>query len=267
MTTLPGTIQHQTILKALSDHYGSDPRVRSFAVFGSLGRGNWDEYSDIDLNVVVADGVDVDPIAEWDILRPALARIDERVALVVPSARDAVDIVFESLMELSIRYHPLATTSPNIIDSAIVLHGSLTVDDLAAAARGRVREPAMSVDDVFAECVRYALYCERSLYRDRLWSAAYALHRIRMGLMEAFGMTHGGFRGWMSFETDADPALQNRLTATVALHTATSMRESLLSLIDVLEHHAEAFTDGRASVGEGGRVVLARLRERVAVRA
>jgi predicted nucleotidyltransferase len=235
-------------------------------VFGSLGRGNWDEYSDIDLNVVVADGVDVDPIAEWDSLRPVLAEVDERVAVVVPSASDAVDIVFESLVELSIRYHPLAATSPNIIDSAIVLYGGITVDDLAAATRGRIREPAMTIDDVLAACVRDALYCERSLYRNRPWSAAYALHRIQMGLMNAYGMTHGGFRGWMTFESDADPALQDRLAATSFQHTATSMRESLLSLIDVLEHHADAFTGGQTRFDKGGRVVLARLRERVIAR-
>ena len=259
----PGTVRHQTILRVLCDHYVQDSRVRAFTVFGSLGRGNWDEFSDIDLDVVVTDDTHIDPVTEWDRLRPTLAAVNERIALVIPAASDAVDIVLESLIELSVRYHVLATTSPNIIDTSLVLHGSLNAGDLAAAASDRVREPVMTVDDVLAACVRQALYCERSLCRDRLWSAAYALHRMQMGLMNAFGMTHGGVRGWMLFETDADSNLQARLTATVGCHDASSMRESLLLLIDLLEHDVEAFTDQQARLSDDGQRVLRRLRERM----
>jgi hypothetical protein len=39
----PGTSQHQTLLRAIIDHYQPDPRILGIAVFGSLGRGNWDQ--------------------------------------------------------------------------------------------------------------------------------------------------------------------------------------------------------------------------------
>jgi hypothetical protein len=144
-----------------------------------------------------------------------------------------------------------------------VLHGSLDANLIAEAGSKRLLTPRKTVDDVLAACVRHALYCERSLRRDRLWSASYALHQMRMGLMDAFGMTHGGVRGWISFEADADSRLQDLLAATVSNHTASSLGESLLGLIDVLERHSGAFTDGQAELVEGGRAVLSRLRLRV----
>ncbi len=263
LSPLPGTERHQAILRALCDHYAQDARVRAFVVFGSVGRGNWDAFSDIDLDIVVTDDVDIDPIEEWNRLSPTLAAIDERVALVVPAASDAVDIVLDSLVELSVRYHSLDTTSPNIIESMRVLHGSLDANLIAEAASKRLLVPGKTAEDVLASCVRHALYCERSLRRDRLWSATYALHQMRMGLMDAFGMTHGGVRGWISFEVDADSRLQDLLAATVSNHHASSMREALLGLIDILEHHSGAFTDGQAELAKGGRAVLGRLRLRI----
>ena len=52
----PGTPQHQALLKGIVQHYAADPRIRAVMVFGSLGRGNWDTDSDIDLDVIIADG-------------------------------------------------------------------------------------------------------------------------------------------------------------------------------------------------------------------
>ena len=66
----PGTPQHQAILRAIVDHYENDPRILAVAVFGSLGRGNWDEYSDIDLDVVIDDQVSLNASEE---LKPAVS--------------------------------------------------------------------------------------------------------------------------------------------------------------------------------------------------
>ena len=60
----PGTPRHQALLRAIVSHYKDDPRVRAVVVFGSLGRGDWDALSDLDLDVVLADGVPVDVAQE-----------------------------------------------------------------------------------------------------------------------------------------------------------------------------------------------------------
>ena len=93
-------------------------------VFGSLGRGNWDEYSDLDLDVIVADDIRIDISNELKRLCKSFAGLNERAAIILPDG-DEGDIIMELLMQLSIRYHPLSQTSPNIVDSMLVLAGSL----------------------------------------------------------------------------------------------------------------------------------------------
>lgn len=263
----PGTDQHQAVLQAICSHYTHDARVRAVVVFGSLGRGNWDAVSDIDLDIVVSDDAIVDPVSEWERLRPALDAIDESVALLIPASNDAVDVILASLLDLSVRYHPLSTTSPNIIDSMLVLCGSLGADEIVAAGVARAREPQTTIEDVLATCIRHALYVDKSLARNRLWSASYALHRLRMELMNAFGQTHGGVRGWITFEEHATPPLQARLAETVALHDEPSIRSALLRSIDILEHEIAAFVAGHSGINADGRDVVRRLRERVTARA
>ncbi len=54
MTTIKhdfaGTPAQQVLQRAIVDHYTGDPRILAVAVFGSLGRGSWDAYSDVDLS-------------------------------------------------------------------------------------------------------------------------------------------------------------------------------------------------------------------------
>jgi hypothetical protein len=89
-------------------------------VFGSLGRGNWDQFSDIDLDVVIADQVRLDPVEELTQLCLTFNPLGEHCAVIIPDDTDAGDVVFESLLQLSARYHPLATISPNIVDSRVL---------------------------------------------------------------------------------------------------------------------------------------------------
>jgi len=83
-----GSAAHQSLIGHVVAHYHNDPRVRAVAVFGSVSTGAWHELSDVDFDVVVTD--------------------------------DAA-----SLEEVSIRWHPLAATSPNITASLRVVTGLL----------------------------------------------------------------------------------------------------------------------------------------------
>ena len=138
--TYPGTPQHQAVLRAIVDHYENDPRILAVAVFGSLGRGNWDEYSDIDLDVVIADQVSLDAAEELTQLCLTFEPLGERLAVIVPDDADAGDVVFESLLQMSVRYHPLATTHPNIVETLQVLTGRLDHTAIAAAGAAN-RQP------------------------------------------------------------------------------------------------------------------------------
>lgn len=75
---LPGTVQHQKILEIITSYYEDDPCVLAITIFGSLDRGNWDRYSDLDLDVVIADGVEIDiekSLPTWELLLPRLMNI------------------------------------------------------------------------------------------------------------------------------------------------------------------------------------------------
>ena len=147
MMTYPGTPQHQALLQIIVAHYQDDPRILATVVFGSLGRGNWDALSDIDLDVVIADDARIDVVDELRKLCAAFAPLAEHAALIVPDGDDAGDVVLESLMQFSARYHPLAQTSPHIVSSMQVLAGVLDHSAIRRPARQTVskRSPSRRV--------------------------------------------------------------------------------------------------------------------------
>ncbi len=55
----------------------------------------------------------------------AFEPLGERLAVFVPEDTGAGDVVFESLLQISVRYHPLATTHPNIVETLQVLTGRI----------------------------------------------------------------------------------------------------------------------------------------------
>ena len=234
------------------------------AVFGSLGRGTWDDYSDLDLDIVIADGVEVDVIQELRRLCDAFTSIGERVALIIPDGDDAGDVVLESLMELSIRYHPLHTTSPNIVDSIQVLAGR--IDGAAIKAAGLANEcvgdgPLGRVLDM---CVRYAVGVDVALQRRQIWGAIELLHRMRGLLMELFARARNGVRAYHVFQAEADAVLQARLGATLPQYDMISARESLAQFLEILEHDLGQLTGGQVQLTEAHRKVLDLVRMRQA---
>ena len=173
------------------------------SVFGSLGRGTWDQYSDLDLDVVAIDGLTLDVPEEVRRLCESIGQV-----LVVGVSRirdDAADVVLASLMELSIRYHPLQSTSPNIVDSLVVLAGPLNHATIVAAglANRTVRPP--DVADLLGACVRQAVNVDASLHRRRFWRGYLVLHEAREQLLRLFAASHGAVRPYHEFEAaDSD---------------------------------------------------------------
>src|SRR5947209_20605478 len=108
----PGTPRHQKLLQAIVSYYTGDPRILAVIVFGSLGRGNWDPYSDLDLDIIIGDNAHMNVVQELERMIYSFLEIGETAALIIPHGKDAADIVLASSMELSVRYHTLMSTSP-----------------------------------------------------------------------------------------------------------------------------------------------------------
>lgn len=258
---LPGTVQHQKILEVITSYYEDDPRVLTVTVFGSLGRGNWDRYSDLDLDVVIADGVEVDVEEELANLNKALAAIDEQIALLIPGDDDA-DVVFKSLMELSIRYHPLDSTSPNIVDSLLLLIGKI---DLATIETAGIANQKLNNEPLSREldrCVRYALETDNALRRGYLWSAIELLHYMRRCIMALFTYSHGGKRSYQFFQKEAAQDLQDRLGDTLPKYDLKSAKASLSQFMDILINDLEQLTDGKVQLTGAHSELLTAIRSR-----
>lgn len=266
----PGNAHHRRVLAAIVDYYAADPRVRAVALFGSLACGNWHDASDLDLDVVVADGVAVDPGAELTRLCHALSAIGERAAVIVASGHDAGDVVLTSLLEFSMRYHQLADTSPNIVESLRVLWaraddaGAVDADAMRAAGRARASTARRTPDELVACCVRYALEVDVALRRGRPWLAVELLHRLRTLLMNVFARTHGGLRTPQTFEAQASAALQARLGAALPHYSDASIREALDHALDVMERDLDDLSAGQARLTDAQREVMRRVRARAA---
>jgi predicted nucleotidyltransferase len=258
----PGTPQHQTLLRAIVSHYQNDPRILAVVVFGSLSRGTSDQYSDIDLDVVIADGVRLNAVEELERLCGALASIGENSALIVPDGDDAGDVVFESLMQLSARYHPLSATHPNIVDSLRVLMGRIDHAAIAAAGSANRRPKGQALKQLLDRCVRYAVVADVAVQRHDLWAAVEMLHRLRGLLMELYARARGGQRPAQVFQADADPQLQARLGRTLPQYDLASLKDSLGHCIEILEHDLGHLTKGQVQLTDVHRKVLGRVRAR-----
>jgi predicted nucleotidyltransferase len=241
----PGTVLHQRVLAAVVAHFAADPRVLGVVLFGSLARGDWDEYSDLDLDIVLASGVAISAMDELERLCAALTASGERVAAVVPKRADEGDVVLVSLLELSIRFHPLASTSPNIVEGARVLWGSITEEDIRAAGRANAPAELPTLAVLRDRCVRALLEADVALQRKRLWFAIEQLNLARDQIIALFAAVRGAPRPLHAFQQAADERLSAQLAATLPTarwrrHARRSSPPSICWRITWTRSHADA---------------------------
>ncbi|MHB8192949.1 MAG: nucleotidyltransferase domain-containing protein [Bellilinea sp.] len=262
IAAFPGTKQHQALLNSIVAFYQNDPRVLSVIVFGSLGRGSWDEYSDLDLDVIVADDVKIDISNELKRLCKSFAGLSERAAIILPNG-DEGDIILESLMQLSIRYHPLSQTSPNIVDSMLVLAGSLDHTEITAAGNKNRLGDAKPISQLLDRCVRYAVVANVEFHRRHFWAVNDVLHRIRTLIMDIYACTHNGYRGYQFFDINAEERFQQRLGAALPTFDGHSLQESFKKTLDIIESDLSYLSGGQLDLTTAQKIVLDRVRQQI----
>ncbi len=261
MTDYPGTAHHQALLQRIVAYYQADPRILALTLFGSLARGTWDQFSDLDLDVVVRDGVSIDVLTEVQRLCATFAPLAEHAILIVPDQADAADVVLTSLHELSIRYHVLATTSPNIVESIQLLCGCIAIEQIKDAGRANSHRQSTVHADRFDRFMRLALAVDRTLYRRQLWHALPLLDGMRAIVVEAFAESKGGGRPYTIFQVHAPRNLREQLGATLPQPTVQSVQHAFLRLLDLVEHEYAQIT-GKRDLSPGQRTILAQVRQR-----
>jgi excinuclease ABC subunit A len=258
----PGTKQHQAVLSSIVAFYQDDPRILAVIVFGSLGRGDWDKYSDVDLDVIVADDIRIDISDELRRLCKSFAGLNERAAIIIPDG-DEGDIVLESLMQLSIRYHPLSETSPNILDSMLVLAGSLDKMEIAAAGNENRSGDAQPLSQLLDRCVRYAVEANVQYQRKHFWAANEVLHRAHTLLMDIYARTHSGYRGYQFFDINADKRFQERLGVALPAFDDHSLLESLKRTLDIIGSDLSDLSAGQLGLTKAQKTILDRVRQQI----
>jgi len=262
----PGTPQHQALLAAIAAFYADDPRILAVAVFGSLGRGNWDQFSDLDLDVVLADGVQINAIEELHHLCASFGAIGERALIIEPDGgdADAGDVVLASLKQLSVRYHPLHTTKPQIADSLQVIMGRIDAQTINAAAQANGPLPHDTWGERMDHVMRRAVEVDVALQRRQIWHALPALHLLQEQMLRLFALAHNGIRPYHAFQAMADEQTQALLGSTVPAYSLQSVQVAFARLLDLIEHHFERFTQGKAQLTDAHRAVLQQVRQRQA---
>jgi predicted nucleotidyltransferase len=251
---LPGTAQHQALLQRIVDAYAHDERVLAIGVLGSIARGTWDQWSDLDLDIIVNTAVDA--LVEG-------RRLGGPRALVLPTRADEVDVVLESLEEFSIRFHPLGTTNAHIAEDLTVIAGLL--DRAAVLAAGVVQtRPARTLEQIASEALRFAIGVDIACQRGQGWIALWLLGDVRARLRELFSMSRALARPIHGFQAHAPRTLDSLLRRTVAGPDVDDVRQALGSALDVLEHDLAELTDARCELSAAQRGVLDALRQRMA---
>ena len=208
---LPGTSRHQQMLQTIIDYYEDDERILAVLLFGSLGHGDWDTYSDLDLDIVMSDDVPIDAQHELTELCAYIKQQHDFHALIIADDEEG-DVVLSNLLEFSIRYHILSDTKPAILDSMRLLSGSLTLDDVQQGVNTKYISTPPLIEDRVNQCICYALELRNAILRERIWMSLEFLHRIR-GLLMA--LSSQDQRHIHFFDAHANPELKAHLRSLV----------------------------------------------------
>jgi predicted nucleotidyltransferase len=215
-----GSERHRALIEEIASFYAGDDRIRAIGVFGSVGADTWHELSDVDLDIVIADGAVVHPRDEAESI------FGVRAAVILDSD-DAADIVLDSLEELSIRWHTLATTSPNVSATVHVVAGALSSAEVKAA--GAANRITADRERLLDTVVRAAVGAAKAIERDRAWSAVVAIQEMRDALTSL-----RGHRDALELDPrDPAGALNEVLSETRAAFDLGPTRAGILNRLDV----------------------------------
>lgn len=248
-----GTTAHKQILKTLLNFVKQDKNVRAFIIFGSLVRGNWDRYSDLDLDIIVKE-------AKQDIIHQEvknLLKILENSQLMVlhyfEEFTNEYVFIFDSLDRMSIRFHLLEDTHPAIIDSMKILYGDLTPEQIKASQNiiHKKNEDFQMLNNKFLE---HAIYAQLSIKRNKLVNTFFFLNKMRQIIIEMYVKSRG--KRELDFEETADEKMKQEILKTYSTLDTDSLKTALKTLINNYINSVSDTSSGKITLKENERMVL-----------
>jgi len=244
VANLPGNHRHRALLDWILNHYEDDERILAVVLIGSLARGDWDRYSDVDLDIIVADGMPLDLLAELAALEES-ARAADPVLLAVADGPDEGKLLFESFSRMSVRFHELDTTSPNILEDMLILRSSLSPTAIRAAGEGNHSHDHTTPTEYMDHFFVYASEAADFIARGQSWLALELLGRMRRLLIDLYASCAGKCRPLHAFGSLADQRLQRRLGSTLPAFSTPSLRDSLHELLRLAREELNTLSVGQ----------------------
>jgi predicted nucleotidyltransferase len=253
------TFRRKQILQTITDFYEEDERVLAALLFGSLSHGNWDQYSDIDLDIVMSDNISIDARFELEKLCAAIRQKHGFDSLIIADVEEG-DVVLGNLVQFSVRYHILSDTKPAILDTMRSLSGSLSLDEIRAAANHDYNSEQIVLIDIVNQYIRYALELHHAIMRQRLWMSIELLHRIRALLMLMYAGSHDVIRPIHFFDSHAGPELHELLASLSPQANLKSAEDAFGTTLLLLENHLDDFCDGTYQLTASQKHILYKLK-------
>lgn len=250
---LPGNKTHQKILQTLLELFRNDTNIEAFIVFGSLSRGDWDNYSDVDLDVVVKN--DRRAVIQKKIAKMLVALADAGFSILSSFEEfpNELVLILDTLDRISIRFHLLKDTHPAIVGSMRVLYGELSREDIQKASVKK--EKIIDFNLLNNKFLELSIYVPVSLRRNKLINALFFLNKMRQTLIQIYIHSHGLPREF-DFEGSVDKSLLHDLYDTYGVCQKEQIYEAFINLLDIYEKNIREISAGKIHLSEKHRKIL-----------
>lgn len=236
---LPGNENHQRLLSLVLATSTKDKNTQSVILFGSLGRGDWDKDSDIDLDIIVKDDSAKIVSEEIEKLLGEFTKNHQKILLHFSEVANEITIVFSTLDRVSIRFHLIEDTDWKILDSMKIIFGGLTKDKIVNVLSQKKTEEIPNLEVLQNKFLELAVYVPISLRRGKLINAAFFLNKMRQLLIEIYTNTRNVDR-FLDFEKIADKSIVACLTPTYSILNEEAIGQSFNSLLAYYRDHLDS---------------------------
>ena len=257
--SLPGTAKHQAILCAVLNACAKDESIQTIGVFGSLVRPDCDEYSDIDLDVVIPTEALASASGKIRYLIDCLNATGFPTLLVAWDGDHAAEILLESLDRIDITLHAPEDSKAEVLRDLVLIRGERS----SLLAEGK---PAIDLHDVEQRLRRLhdkfpilALGVATSLRRGRVWDALLLLQTMREAVMEIYGLARGSTLPVRYFAEHAEKELQQALGETLATYQPDSIAAGLMHIVNLYRSQCDGLINDRLFVTKSHKAVFDRL--------
>jgi hypothetical protein len=232
----PELARQAAILRGLLDAVERDERFRAFAVGCSIGRGNADALSDVDVGLWIADDDWNDALAGLEPLLNGLGPVLDVFATDRPWGRWFF-VEYDDGAQLDFAAQRASTAKGHLPDTVALLDR----DGLLAP---RYEPPSYRADaDALREWNFDAWFAlanlDKYLRRGSLWEARASLEEARRSLLSLHAAAHGVPSPVFGLSSilDSDVPLPHGLEQTLAGLDAAEIRSAALALADLLDEH------------------------------